>query len=217
MKTEKIMQEIMKALELSKNATNTIEMMKTAPKVFECKTILNTTENLLAKLYLELKEDLRKELNKKTAPKQSKMIDDMVKSALRQEYHNINGYSPYKDKFAFLDGYHILIADQNFGYKKVEKPLNVEPYLIEGGEPIIIDIKALRLLIAENGITKTKNPKKVTYKINEEVSLNPIYLLNLLEFAGTDTIYYHNEKFLVTVKDSAGVIRGMVMVVRNYK
>ena len=217
MKTEKIMQEIMKALELSKNATNTIEMMKNAPKVFECKTILNTTENLLAKLYLELKEDLRKELNKKTAPKQSKIIDNIVKSASKSGYNDLNGYSPYKDKFAFLDGYHLLLADQDFGYKKAEKPLNVEHFLIEGGEPIIIDINALRLLIAENGITKTKNPKRVTYKINDEVSLNPIYLLNLLEFAETDTIYYHNEKFLATVKDSAGVIRGMAIVVRNYK
>ncbi len=218
MKTEKIMQEIMKAIELSGTSESVIRFMNNDPDIFNCKTLHCSTENILAKLYLDLREDLRKENNKKSSPSQSKVIDNVMK-IVKKEKERLYGYSEYYDnKFAFLDEYRMFISDNDFGYKENENQIDkqrLKNLIPTSTEKIVtIDTTDLKTMIKENGITRSKNPSKKYYLVNNEIAFNPIYLLDAIEFADNNIIEYNNPMMPAIIRDNKQEIISLVLPVK---
>ncbi len=195
MKTEKIMQEVMKAIELSEISETIKKFMVEEPDLFNEKS-MQTYENVLAKLYLDLKEDLRKEINKQgKAPAQAKIIDKMIKNMSKDD--NLLGYIQNGEKFCFSDGHRIFYSDDNFGYKKCKNQFDVSKIGLKYDKEFSVNVEDLKMFIKENGLTLKKECKP--YRINYEyvetlIAFNHIYLLDAINYSGSNTFSWLNRR-----------------------
>jgi len=168
--------------------------------------INNFSSELLLKFKNELEEDIRKEVSLKSGnPGKQDVILKRILKRYKKNYLTI-GIWKYNNKFMFTDGYSAYITANNFGYKDMkitDHTKDIGKMITTPGDyinTIKIDTNDLRAFCkTEKAAYKPKGQKKVKPYIlssgNFKIGLNPHYLIDLLDFYKTDTIYCRKDNY----------------------
>jgi len=170
-------------------------------KSIEILTIVNEFKetgnySLIEKLENNLKEDIRKELVKKTGNvKIDAVLKRMHQSLNSKKLYRpeLQGYSKVGKRFLFTDSYRMIVLNSDYGYKPMELKTDFSKFTILGSDykEVTVDIEELAYHVKLCKALTKENPHKKTgyYEIpNTNTCINGYWLLEMLKALKTDTI-----------------------------
>lgn len=165
------------------------------------------------KTFSLLLENIREEeATKKGNKKPVKIIEKMIKGSDGREMFKTA--HKWEQGFGFLDGHRIFFADDNMGFPEAEEhqSFKLDDFMKSAKEPSFvnqdINVEELRYYIKVAKPTRrgeTYKPFMIETRFGF-MGFNPVYLLDLIEYSGTNTIKYsavnapifsYNEKALL--------------------
>ena len=155
-------------------------------------------EKTLELLRANIREE---EATKKGNKKPFKIIEKMIKGSNYKYQPLFKMCHPYGEKYGFLDSYRLFLSDDNLGYEVAtpERAFKIEPlYNINKADYIDIEINIAELrYFSKVAKPRGKNETPQPFIIRTPDGLagfNPSFLLDLIEYSGSNTIKYikHN-------------------------
>lgn len=133
----------------------------------------------------QLEEDVRAEIQKsKGNASKDKLIKTMFKKSKNDKF--ANGYSVFKNQFAFTDSFRAYVLNEDFGYQKLDNELNFEPFRQHGDIEIEIDTNDVKFYIKQCK-SESKDLVKNPYVIHTEefdIGFNAQYLFEFAQMFG---------------------------------
>lgn len=186
-----------------------------------------TNINAYMKLKQALEEDIRIQVEKKKGTESSDI--QIIKRIVKCEKQNLS-FGKYhlftmknREYKAFLNNYYLIASENDFGYEKCENPLNVQKFFKENCFENCIEIKVDKIdLKTFAKINKGKEKENPYIFQNDEIKIgvNSKYLLDVLDFCKSDTIFCTSEISLIYLKSESMDRIGLIMPIRlpkNYK
>lgn len=178
---------------------NSAKILETMKKEIEAAGIYTGHQgSFFEKTTALLLENIREEeASKKGTKKPVKIIEKMMKAAdvNRPMFKAAHKYS---GGYGFLDGYRIFFAEESFGFTEAEPhcSFNIDQLLKSADtsdyKTLAIDAAELKYYIKAAKPTK-RGAKYTPYMIKTEagiIGFNPFFLLDLIDYSGTNTIKY---------------------------
>lgn len=180
--------------------TNT-KILETLEKEIAENTRYTGYEGLFSKTIEMLRANIREESAKQNgAKKPYKIIEKLLKSEPCKYNNAMQKAHPSANGYGFLDGYRVFFSDDTFGYEVAEEQNrfrmldNFKP--AEGYTSIDINVEDLKYYI------KVAKPRGKYGKYDPFIietpdgiaGYNPLYLLDLIEYTGSNTIKYYGNK-----------------------
>ena len=185
-----------------------------------CKAIQSPMDCVLdlIKAKEELEEDLRVAEDKRTRPaNQVSILKRFMKEAMA--YPRLgDGYSPYYEKYAFCDGYRLVVLNNNFGYRQCESPLNNIDDLLKEPCQNNIEVKVdtadvkqfiLREKAEGRGTQKYAFKPYVIHTDTFDMGFNPQWLLDMINLIHTNSLWVshpHKPAYLCNCLDEEGIL-----------
>lgn len=152
-----------------------------------------------------LKANLREETaSARGSRKGYKIVESMIKKT--NERPEFKMAHKFGDKFAFLDGHRLFVADNDLGYENAVVPFNVAnmfPKSTEDFTEVEIDYSELTYFIKVWG----KKLKPYFFKAgNKIIGINPKYLKDAIDYSGSNKILVMGKKTPIYTSDMKCIV-----------
>ena len=159
-----------------------------------------------------LRQNIREETATKSgAKKPYKIIETMLKTAKKDNPNRLFQVAhAYNGKYGFLDGYRLFLSDDTFGYDIAGDNSDIQPFKIEplfnvnDYDLTTIEIDTAELRYFSKVAKKGRYEKQAPYIIRTPdgfAGYNPFYLLDLIEYTGSNKIRYQKRNAPIYSED----------------
>ena len=164
-----------------------------------------------------LRQNIREETATKSgAKKPYKIIEKMLKDIGKNNPNRLFQVAhAYNGKYGFLDGYRLFLSEDTFGYDIAGvnsdiQPFKIDPlYKVNDYDLTTIEIDTAELRYFSKVAKKGRYEKQTPYIIRTPdgfAGYNPFYLLDLIEYTGSNKIRYQRRNAPIYSEDMQALL-----------
>ena len=142
-----------------------------------------------------IEEKLERKTTNTTEKGRKQIITRMINKVAH--HPDMNGYSPYKNKYAFLDGHRVFISHDSLGIQESGHPFNLEKLFTNLDMESEIKIPREYVEYLKKVLSKDYKKPMIVEDEGFFIGFNPDFILDAIKFSNSETFYY-SRKMAVT-------------------